>query len=196
MPTKCSDTAETTVHFRLSTIKQELRGMMNGVASAAMRHTEDYRVNFGVELPRLQQLAHTYEPDHQLAQTLWKESVRECRILATILQPVTSFPTELADVWVEQIHTAEIAQIASLNLFQRLPYASEKAFQWIASDREIAQICGLATIFHVARRYELQPRAAVELRDQAESLRQSNQIALQRLANNIISFLDEQRETK
>ena len=41
-------------------IKADVRAGMNGVAAAAMRDagmTADYRVNFGVELPRLQELA-------------------------------------------------------------------------------------------------------------------------------------------
>ena len=95
----------------ITDIKKELRSCMNGVASAAMRQTEDYRVNFGVELPRLHELSKAFEPDHQLAQTLWKERVRECRILATILMPAADFDEELCDIWVEDIRTAEMAQI-------------------------------------------------------------------------------------
>ena len=100
---------------------------MNGIASEAMgRKSEDYRVNFGVEIPRLHNIATEFQPSHELAQHLWKESVRECRILATILQPVDSFLPEIADIWVDDIRTLELAQVASLNLFSRLPYASDK----------------------------------------------------------------------
>ena len=43
------DTAE-----QLREIKRALRGMMNGVVSASMREKGlTYKVNFGVELPRL-----------------------------------------------------------------------------------------------------------------------------------------------
>ena len=63
--------------IKIEDIKKDLRANMNGVASAAMRSTPDYRVNFGVELPRLQSLANEYGKDHELAQALWKESVRE-----------------------------------------------------------------------------------------------------------------------
>lgn len=81
-------------------IKRSLHGMMNGVASASMRQKGlQYKVNFGVELPRLQawaaELPHTYE----LAAALWKEDIRECRLLAAMLMPVERFDTELAQVW-------------------------------------------------------------------------------------------------
>ena len=132
-------------------IKQELRAMMNGVASAAMRNaglTADYRVNFGVELPRLKGLLDEIRTEMlptlpvpeegtneaRLAQMLWHESVRECRILATMLYPPKEFLPEVADIWVRQISTVEIAQIAAMNLFCKMPNASEKAFQWIAAE--------------------------------------------------------------
>ena len=41
----------------ISDIKKELRANMNGVASAHARQTEDYRVNWGVELPRLAKIS-------------------------------------------------------------------------------------------------------------------------------------------
>ena len=190
MPTKCSDTAETTVPSLLSIIKKELHANMNGVASAAMRQTKDYHVNWGIELPRLQQIAAEFGKNHELAQALWKESVRECRILAALIQPVDSFCEELADVWVESIHTAEIAQIVSLYLFQYLPYATSKAFSWMASDDEICQLCGFSTIYHVVQKREMQERSVEELYDQAQSVSESNNMNIRRLANNLISLLD------
>lgn len=180
------------VSEQIQLIKKELRANMNGVASASMRQTDDYRVNFGVELPRLKDIADEFEPNHELAQELWKESVRECRILATMLQPLESFCPEIADIWVDSIHTAELAQIASINLFQYLPYASDKAFQWVASEEEIKQICGLSCICHLMRKSQFSERSMDELRDQLTALGESENIALKRLVQNINILVDEQ----
>ena len=169
---------------------------MNGVASAAMRQTEDYRVNWGVELPRLQEIAAEFGKHHELAQALWKESVRECKILAALIQPIDTFCEELADIWVENIHTAEIAQIVSLHLFQHLPYATNQAFCWIASDNEIRQLCGLSTIYHIVRRREMQERSVEELYDQAQSMSESSNMYVRRLANNLIGWGGEKYERK
>ena len=50
-------------------IKQELRANMNGIASARMRESGlQYHVNFGIELPRLKQIAAEFEPNHEVAQ--------------------------------------------------------------------------------------------------------------------------------
>ena len=132
-------------------IKRSLHGMMNGVASASMRQKGlQYKVNFGVELPRLQawaaELPHTYE----LAAALWKEDIRECRLLAAMLMPVERFDTELAQVWVEQMRFAEEAECTAMHLLCRVPGISQKAFEWIASAEAIPQVCGymvLARLF-------------------------------------------------
>ena len=164
---------------------------MNGVASTAMRQTADYRMNWGVELPRLQELAAEYGKNHDLAQTLWKESVRECKILAAMIQPIETFDEELADIWMESIRTAEIAQIVSLYLFQYLPFATEMAFGGIASDDEMRQVCGFSTIYHIMRKHEIQERSIDELYDQARSVAASPHMQVRRLANSILALLDE-----
>lgn len=166
----------------ISDIKKELRANMNGVASAAMRQTDDYRVNWGIELPRVHAIASEFEPSRELAQALWNESVRECKILATMLMPKDEFIEELCDIWVENIRTDEIAQIFCINLVQHMPYASTKAFEWIAtrtegeestSTQHIAkdqrENCGYLTLCHLLRRSELNERSAEEFLDQASS---------------------------
>ncbi len=160
------DTRET-----IRTIKTELRLSMNGVASALMRESGiDYKLNFGVELPRLQDIAQQFAPDHALAQDLWKENIRECKILATMLQPVETFYPEIADIWVESIRQTELSQQLVMNLLVRTPYASEKAFCWMADERPMFRYTGfllLARLFMNGA--VMNERAELEFQDQAEA---------------------------
>lgn len=153
----------------LSDIKKELRANMNGVASAAMRQTEDYRVNWGIELPRIANIASEFEKSRELGQVLWNENVRECKILACMLTPEEEFLDEVCDIWASSIKTEEIATMFCLYLVKRLPYASEKAFQWIASDSYILQCCGYLTLCHLIRKYELSEDSEAEFLDQAST---------------------------
>lgn len=154
---------------------------MNGVASAAMRQTADYRVNWGIEVPRIHAIAEEFrgEASHELAQVLWNESVRECKILATLLMPLEKFDEELCDIWMESIRTEEIAQMFCLNLMTRLPFASTKAFEWISSsanaeEEELThnsqkENCGYLTLCHLMRKSELSERSTDEFLDQAST---------------------------
>lgn len=157
------------LHQQLKDIKTQLRLSMNGVVSQSMREKGlVYKLNFGVELPRIKSIAAEYEKDHALAQTLWKEEIRECKILAGLLQPVDSFLPEIADIWVEDIRNIEIAENTCMNLFQHLPYAPAKSFQWIADEREYIQVCGFLTIARLLmKKGDMSERVENEFLDQA-----------------------------
>ena len=69
-------------------VKLRLRGVMNGITSTSMRNKGlVYKVNFGVELPRLREMAEELPHTYSLATELWKEDIRECRLLAAMLMP-------------------------------------------------------------------------------------------------------------
>ena len=159
----------------INDIKKELHANMNGVASAHARQTEDYRVNWGVELPRLANITDEIGLScdekglsrHALAQALWNESTRECKILACMLMPAQEMDEEVCDIWAESIRTEEIATMFCLYLVQKLPYASTKAFEWMAREEKMLQNCGYVTLCHLMRKYPLSEEAEEEFLDQA-----------------------------
>ena len=137
------------IHDVIKEIKQSFRQMMDGSVAQSMRDKGvDYHLNWGVTLPRLREKADEIGKNYDLAIALWKENVRECKILATMVMPADVILPEVVDIWMEQTATVEIAEQASMNLYQYLPYAPMKAFEWIASDKELYQLCG----FHVLSR--------------------------------------------
>ena len=141
-----TDTAEQLRH-----VKRSLHGMMNGPVSTSMREKGlNYKVIFGVELPRLQTFAEELPHTYELAAALWKENIRECRLLATMLMPKERMDEELATIWVEQMRYVEEAECAVLHLFSHEPWASTVAFSWIAAEAEMFQLVGyilLARLF-------------------------------------------------
>lgn len=142
---------ETDIQDMLKQIKRSFHTRMNGVASQSMRQKGlDYKVNWGVALPHLREMAAEYQPSYSLAVELWKENIRECKILATMLMPPAEMPEQLVELWMEQTKSQEIAEMAVFNLYQHLDYAPQMAFRWIASDDSIRQLSGyqlLACLF-------------------------------------------------
>ena len=131
--------------------------MMDGAVAQSMRDKGlNYHLNWGATIPRLQAKAEEIRSSlfplpsslYDLAIALYKENVRECKILATMLMPPDEILPEVVDIWQEQIPSQEIAEQLAFNLYQHLPFAAEKAYQWIASDKEYDQLCG----FHVLSR--------------------------------------------
>lgn len=137
------------IQERVKEIKQSLRQLMDGQTAQSMRDKGvDYKLNWGASIPMLREKAEEIGKDYDLAIELWKADVRECKILATMVMPAEQILPEVVDIWMEQMTSQEIAEQAAFNLFQYLPYAPEKAYQWIASDKELEQLCG----FHILSR--------------------------------------------
>jgi hypothetical protein len=159
----------TTLDEQLKEMKAQFRFFANGIVSQSMREKGlEYKLNFGVELSRIKAIAAGYEKDHKLAQALWKEDIRESKILAGLLQPIDVFSPEFADMWVEDIRNIEIAGLTCMNVFQYLPYAPAKSFQWIADEREYVQTCGFLLIARILlQKGDMAGRTSDEFLDQA-----------------------------
>lgn len=139
-----------TLEEKIKEVRIQLRLAMNGAVSQSMRQKGlTYHLNFGVDLPTLRNMADRWGKDHELAQALWIEDIREFKILAGLLQPVESFTPELADKWVGSILNKEIAEMTSMHLFQHLPFGLALSFRWMASADEMTQICGFLTFSRI-----------------------------------------------
>ena len=173
-----------TIEEQVKDIKQSFRQMMDGAVAQSMRNKGvDYRLNWGATLPRLREKADEMGKDYDLAIALWKEDVRECKILATMLMPPEKMLPEVADIWMEQTTSLEIAEQAAFNLYQYLPYAGEKAYQWLASSDDLPQICGYHVLSRLfARKMEPNERGINEFIDQALSALQSPNLSLRKAA--------------
>ena len=158
--------------------------MMDGAVAQSMRDKGvNYHLNWGATLPRLREKADEIGKNYDLAIALWKENIRECKILATMVMPADQVLPEVIDIWMEQTPTQEIAEQAAFNLYQYLPYAPEKAYTWIASDKELCQLCG----FHILSRLfmngqEPNERGINEFIDQALAALQGESIAVRKAA--------------
>ena len=152
-------------------IKQKLYLAMNGIASKGMRDNGiSYKLNFGVELPRIKDIAASFDKDESLALRLWKENIRECKILAALLYPTELFKTDMANLWLDEILFVDLAEICSMYLFSRMEGASVAAFRWIADSREMHQYCGYITLAHLfKRKLEMNERYILEFSDQVKT---------------------------
>jgi hypothetical protein len=172
------------IQQQVKEIKQSFRQIMDGAIAASMRSKGiDYKLNWGASLPRLKEKAEELGMNYELAIALWKENVRECKILATMIMPANEVLPDVIDIWMEQTPTQEIAEQAAFNLYQYLPYAPVKAYTWMASQNPLYQLCG----FHIITRLfmngqEPNERGINEFIDQAIVALQGDSIPVRKAA--------------
>lgn len=117
---------------------------MNGVISTSMRQKGmNYRLIFGVPFPEIKRIAATHEPDAELARAMWKEDVREMKILATLLFPTGSMTQEEALAWMREIPYPEIAEQCCNNLFPSVQQPDQLALKFLADKKSpFGRMCG------------------------------------------------------
>ncbi|MDD7273584.1 MAG: DNA alkylation repair protein [Prevotella sp.] len=173
---------------KIKQIKQTFHLFMDGVASHSMRQKgSDYKVNWGIPITRLKEIAKEYGKDMSLAIALWKENTRECKILATYIMPAEEVDNDLVEIWMSEVKTQELAELLAFNLLRHTTIAPTLAFRMIATDNDYQQICGyqlLACLF--ADRKELNERAINEFFDQAKTALESSNITIKHAAYNAI----------
>lgn len=180
-------------HQNLMQIKRSFRLLMNGPTSQSMTQKGvGYKINWGVPFIELKKMAQEYGKDYDLAIELWKEDIRECKILATLIMPAEKMLAEITDIWMEQVKSQEMAEMLAFNLLQYVDYAPVIAYQWMASDKPLYQIAGfqlLARLF--ANGQEANERGINEFLDQAAVALQGDSMGVKHAAANcVLRFAD------
>ena len=129
------------IENQLIQIKKLIRLSMNGVASESMQQL-GYKINYGVSLPRIKEIAGRFPKNHALAQRLWTIESRETMIIATLLQPENSFSEKIALKWISQCNNIELIEQCCRNLFVRLPYANELAVKMLEQEDKYKKTTG------------------------------------------------------
>ena len=143
-----------------------------------------YKINWGVPFHELRKMAAPYTPDYELAIELWKENIRECKIMATLIMPPERMSPELTDVWTDLPVQQELAEMLAFNLLQHVDFAPALAYQWMASDRTDRQICAyqlLARLF--MKGHEPNERGLDEYLDQVSIALQNDNLGVRHAAN-------------
>ena len=181
------------IQARVQEIKRSFRLVMDGATASSMREKGlSYKLNWGASMVMLRQMAEEIGQDYDLAIALWKENIRECKMLATMLMPADKMLPEVADLWMEQTTTIEVAEQAAFNLYQHLSFAADMAFRYIATDAPLYQLTG----FHILSRLfmnkqEPNERGINEVIDQAMAALHGDNLTVKKAAMQCLYRLGE-----
>jgi 3-methyladenine DNA glycosylase AlkD len=104
----------------------------------------------GVSVKDLRTLARPYKKDHALALALWATGIHEARILATIIADPKQVTEEQMESWVLDFDSWDICDQCCMNLFDKTPFAWQKALAWSARDAEFVRRAGFALMATLA----------------------------------------------
>ncbi|MCA1761242.1 MAG: DNA alkylation repair protein [Bacteroidales bacterium] len=151
------DSPETEKDFQQLLHQIKLR--KNGDVSTSMkRQGIEYKLNWGVSVVELRELAKEIKPVHLLALKLWNKQWRETMILATLLDEPEKVTEEQMDFWTKSFENREIAEQASANLWVKTKFAFAKAIEWSRGKKHLVRFTGI----HLMGRLALTQKNAID----------------------------------
>lgn len=104
----------------------------------------------GVSLPDLRKVAKGIKKDHQLALDLWATCIHECRVLASLVDDPKLVTPGQMDSWAADFYSWDVCDQVCGNLFDRTPYAIEKALEYSRSEKEYIKRAGFVLMAEFA----------------------------------------------
>jgi len=81
---------------------------------------------------------------HDLAQDLWNSGIHEIKILASMIDDPKEVSEKQIDTWVKDFDSWDVCDQVLQNLFDKTPFAFEKAKQWTKNEEEFVRRAGFA----------------------------------------------------
>jgi 3-methyladenine DNA glycosylase AlkD len=114
----------------------------------------------GISVTELRRLARGLGHDHDLAAALWASGVHEARILASLVDEPARVSQAQMDAWVGDLDSWDVCDAVCGNLFDRTPFALDKAVEWSAREPEFERRAGFALMAWAAVHRKDLPDAA------------------------------------
>jgi 3-methyladenine DNA glycosylase AlkD len=98
----------------------------------------------GVSMPELKELGKQIGKDHSIAIKLWDSGIHEARILAALVDEPIKVTESQMERWVSLFDSWDVCDQVCMNLFDKTPFAHNKALEWSSRKGEFEKRAGFA----------------------------------------------------
>jgi 3-methyladenine DNA glycosylase AlkD len=114
----------------------------------------------GVTVTELRRFARDLGHDHELAAALWASDVHEARLLASLVDEPAMVSEAQMEAWVADLDSWDVCDGVCGNLFDRTPFALDKAAEWSSREPEFEKRAAFALMASAAVHRKDLPDAA------------------------------------
>lgn len=104
----------------------------------------------GVSAPKLRALAREIGRAHELAVALWQSGIHDARLLATLIDDPEKVTQRQMERWAKDFDSWGVCDAACGCLFDKTPYAWDKAVEWTAREEEYVKRAGFVLMATLA----------------------------------------------
>jgi 3-methyladenine DNA glycosylase AlkD len=114
----------------------------------------------GVTVTELRRFARDLGHNHELAAALWASGVHEARLLASLVDEPAKVSEAQMEAWVADLDSWDVCDGVCGNLFDRTPFALDKAVEWSSREPEFEKRAAFALMASAAVHRKDLPDAA------------------------------------
>lgn len=104
----------------------------------------------GISVNTLREMAKGTGRDHRLAGELWESGIHEARMLATLVEDPKQVDEAQMERWAADFDSWDLCDGACFNLFDKTPYAWDKAMEWSGREEEFVKRAGFVLMAGLA----------------------------------------------
>jgi 3-methyladenine DNA glycosylase AlkD len=104
----------------------------------------------GVSAPNLRRLAKEVGRNHVLAGRLWTTGIHDARVLATLIDVPAEVTRRQMEQWAADFDSWAVCDAACGRLFDKTPYAWDKAVEWTGREPEYVKRAGFVLMAALA----------------------------------------------
>ena len=135
------------IENQIKSIRRAIYLSMNGICAENIDNAGiEYKQNFGVSWARLVEIAQNYTPNYELAERLWLMSIRETKLLATLLCPPHELTAERLTEWTTGITTIELAEIFAFALLRKTTNLTTQILDLETSENQLLRLTAYHTL--------------------------------------------------
>ncbi len=119
---------------------------IDGMARFGIRPTQA----LGISIPTLRKMAKEIGRNQVLALELWDSGIHEARLLASMIAEPRLVSAGQMEEWVNDFDSWDLCDQVCGNLFDKTPYAYQKAVQWSQQEQEFVRRAGFVMMAELA----------------------------------------------
>jgi 3-methyladenine DNA glycosylase AlkD len=135
----------------VESVLREMRAKADPKAVEGMaRFGISSRNTLGLSIPTLRGMARRLGENHGLALALWKSGIHEARILAAMVDDPGKVTEKQMNNWVEEFDSWDVCDQCCGSLFDKTPFAYDKALEWSKREEEFVKRAGYVLMAELA----------------------------------------------
>ena len=106
--------------------------------------------NLGVSVTEIRTYARSLGKNHDLALQLWKTGIRDARMIAACIEEPKKVTKKQMENWVKDFNSWDICDHVCGHLFDKTPFAYDKAWEWSGRNEEFVKRAAFALMAWLA----------------------------------------------